>query len=173
MLMATNLPLAQVKDTITRSIKPYHTSIGFRYGNETGISIKQFVSNNTSFEGIFSKDRNYKATRITVLYEVENEIGDNNQMFWFYGLGAHVSFYKSKITDNIKEAGYYDYRGKWHDTDNRMNYSTGGFDGMIGLEYQIKQVPIVIRIETKPNINIINSTIDYLNAAITISYYFK
>lgn len=171
--IAPKILLAETKDTDAKMSRPYQISIGIRYGIEKGISIKHYVNNNTAFEGILSKDGYYNASRITILYELENSIGKRSELYWFYGVGAHISFYKSKLNQYNTHAGYYDYRGLWHDTDNRLNYSSGGFDGIIGIEYLMKHIPLSIRVDSKPNINILDQTINYLNVAVTICCYFN
>ena len=75
-----NMLLAQSKDTDAKMSRPYQISIGIRYGIEKGISIKHYVNSNTAFEAILSKDGYYNASRITVLYEVENSIGKRSEL---------------------------------------------------------------------------------------------
>lgn len=172
-ILSNMISIAQDSSTLKLYVKPYKTSIGIRYGIEKGISVKHFVSSNTAFEAIISRDGYYQATRITALYEIEKSFGKCEQLFWFYGVGSHVSFYTSKLNQNNSHVGYYDYRGKWHDTDNRLNYTSGGFDGIIGIEYLMKHIPLNIRVDSKPNINILDQSINYLNVAATISCYFN
>lgn len=168
-ILSNMISMAQDSSTLKLHVKPYKTSIGIRYGIEKGISVKHFVSSNTAFEVIISRDGYYQATRITAIYEIEKSLGKYKQLFWFYGVGSHVSFYKSKLNQNNTQAGYYDDRGSRHESDKRLNYTSGGFDGIIGIEYQMKHIPLNIRVDSKPNINILVQTINYLNVAATIS----
>jgi hypothetical protein len=170
MLLVSNIVTAQTKDAIVEMSNPYATSIGIRYGDEKGISIKQFTGSTAALELMLSKDGYYDAHRITLLYEVQKLVKHTKQIYWVFGVGTHVSFYKPKNNQSKVSSAYYDSRGIYHETDKRVNYPSAGFDGMIGIEYLVKKIPLTLRLDTKPNYNMIENRIQYLNGGISVNY---
>ena len=150
--------------------KPYISSIGIRLGNEYGITVKQFVNYNTAFEGILSKDKKFNATRITLLYEVQNKIKNIKNVCLYYGIGAHASFFRPNYNIAVKSNGYYDVIGKWHSLDYRVNYSSAGFDALIGLEYIFEKIPVAISLDAKPYLDFISMPGSLINGAISLKY---
>jgi len=153
--------------------KPYVSGIGVRIGTESGLSIKQFVNHNTAFEGILSRDKNYNATRITVLHEIQTKFKNCKQLSWFYGFGAHASFYRPSYNSATISGGYYDVIGRWHNLDYRVNYTSTGFDGVIGLEFQFAKLPFTLGLDTKLYIDFVSLNRSFLNGGFTLKYVMK
>ncbi|WP_347158008.1 hypothetical protein [Pontibacter chitinilyticus] len=120
----------------------YTTGIGLRGGAASGLTIKHFIQNDVAIEGILSTSFKYRGTVITALYEKHAQAFDVPGLLWYYGLGGHVGFYNGHY--------YYD-RGDKHYNDDVFGV---GVDGVLGLEYYIRDIPFTIGADVKPYINI-------------------
>ena len=120
----------------------YSTGIGFRGGAASGLTVKHFIKSDAAIEGILSTSFKYRGTVITVLYEKHAQAFKANGLQWYYGLGGHVGFYNGYE--------YYD-RGHKHYNDNVVGV---GIDGILGLEYYIRDIPFTIGADVKPYFNI-------------------
>lgn len=72
-----------------------------------------------------------KGTRVTGLYEIHGDIAGAEGLKWYVGPGAHLAFYNS-------------------------NYGGGaviGVDGVLGLDYKIKGIPLNISFDWNPNVD--------------------
>ncbi len=124
------IPLANAQD--------YKTGIGLRGGLFAGLTVKHFVSSKAAFEGLLST--RWRGFVVTGLYEIEAEAFDVKGLNWYYGAGAHVGFYNGSYTD----------WGRYG-----TSYTVIGIDGILGLEYNFKKVPINIGLDWKPFINLV------------------
>ncbi|GAA4442219.1 hypothetical protein GCM10023188_41690 [Pontibacter saemangeumensis] len=120
----------------------YSTGIGLRGGIASGLTIKHFIQSDAAIEGIISTGFKYRGTVVTVLYEKHAQAFNADGLLWYYGLGGHVGFYNGH--------DYYDRDHKHYD-DNVVGL---GIDGIIGLEYYIKDIPFTIGADIKPYLNI-------------------
>jgi hypothetical protein len=116
----------------------YKTGIGLRGGLYNGLTLKHFIGERTALEGLLST--RWGGFEITGLYEIHNRAFDVDRLNWYYGLGAHVGFYNGNKTS-------------WGNAN--TNYTVVGVDGILGLEYNFKEVPINISIDWKPAFNLI------------------
>lgn len=121
----------------------YTTGIGLRGGAASGLTIKHFFRNDAAIEGIISTSFAHRGTTITVLYEKHAQAFNVSGLQWYYGLGGHIGFYEGRY--------YYD-RGHRHYHDDRV--LGVGVDGILGLEYYIRDIPFTIGADIKPYINI-------------------
>ncbi len=122
----------------------YHTAIGLRGGGTTGITIKQFFGERNAMEGIFGFWTGGMSA--TVVYE-RHEPSTVSGLKWYYGAGAHVAFFDTKVFNSNFEQRYFrDYSGVGI-----------GVDGIVGLEYKILPIPFAISLDVKPFIEF-NST---------------
>ena len=119
----------------------YSTGIGFRGGYFNGLTIKHFISSRSAVEGIF--DSRWRGFQITGLYEVHNQAFNLQRLKWYYGVGGHVGFWDGNYAD-------WGDRGK--------SYTVVGIDGILGLEYSFREIPINIGLDWKPSLNIIGYT---------------
>ncbi|MHA6246988.1 hypothetical protein ACXYMU_03560 [Pontibacter sp. CAU 1760] len=120
----------------------YTTGIGLRGGAASGLTIKHFIQRDAAIEGIVSTSFKYRGTVITVLYEKHAQAFNADGLLWYYGLGGHIGFYDGRH--------YYD-RDHKHYGDNVMGV---GIDGILGLEYYIKDIPFTIGADIKPYLNL-------------------
>lgn len=119
----------------------YETGIGLRAGFYNGLTVKHFLSSKTAFEGIL--DTRWRGFGITGLFEIHNQAFDINRLNWYYGFGAHIGFWDGRY-----------YRG-W---DNDENYTILGIDGILGIEYNFRLIPINLSLDWKPAINLTRSS---------------
>jgi len=115
----------------------YQTGVGVRGGYISGVTLKHFIEEPVALEGILSFGR--WGFNITGLYEIHARAFDVQGLNWFYGGGAHI--------------------GQWNDDypllDERGNYAVVGVDGIIGLEYEIEEIPFTLSADWKPSLNFI------------------
>jgi len=116
----------------------YNTGIGLRGGLANGLTIKHFLGEKTAIEGILSS--RWKGFNITGLYEIHKQAFDTERLNWYYGVGGHVGFWNGNDVDWV------------NDND---DYTVIGIDGILGLEYNFKEIPINLSIDWKPAMNII------------------
>ncbi len=118
----------------------YETAIGLKL-YPGALTIKHFIAENKAVEGLgyFYKD----GFRVTGLYEMHYDIAGIDGLKWYVGPGAHVGFWN----DNWKT--------KYPDRNSNIAI---GIDGVLGLDYKIKDVPLNISFDWQPSLNIIGYT---------------
>ena len=121
----------------------YSTGIGFRGGVASGLTIKHFIKSDAAIEGIISTRFRHRGTTITLLYEKHAQAFSVSGLQWYYGLGGHVGFYEGSY--------YYDRHHKHYNDRHVLGL---GVDGILGLEYFIRDIPFTIGADIKPYINI-------------------
>jgi hypothetical protein len=114
----------------------YQTGIGLRAGYYNGLTIKHFIGDRTALEGIFAS--RWKGLEITGLYEIHNHIFDAQGLNWYFGCGGHVGMWNG---DNVN----WGIKG--------TQYIVLGVDGILGIEYNFREIPINIGIDWKPAFN--------------------
>ena len=115
----------------------YLTGIGLRGGAWNGLTVKHFLSQNTAVEGLF--DSRWHGFNLTGLYEIHNQAFNTERLNWFYGVGAHIGFYDTQYKNWGSNTG---------------KYTIIGVDGILGLEYNFKELPINLSIDWKPTFNL-------------------
>jgi hypothetical protein len=139
----------------------YRTGIGLRGGGFTsGLTLKHFVSPAGAIEGIVSFPYFRGSALVTVLYEKHSGAFDTERLNWFYGAGGHLGFYNRN-----HYLGYYNC--SLHPNDPRKDrcirvydyperYVNFGIDGIIGIEWQITEIPFTLGVDFKPMIDLVN-----------------
>ena len=118
----------------------YRTGIGLRVGLDWGFSVKHFLNENQAIEGIVGS--RWKGFIITSLYEFENPAFNIPGLAWYYGVGAHLGFWKENNYDIY-----------WWESDHTGGYTVLGADAIMGIGYTFNNVPFNISIDWKPAIN--------------------
>lgn len=112
----------------------YKAGLGLRLeagkdGNE-GVAYKQFLHGNFAAEGLLLSDFN-EGVEGTLLAEVQNGFpGAPKELMWYAGGGAHIGF--------------------WGDDDSFVT----GLDGIIGVEYAFKEIPLALSLDWHPVFNV-------------------
>ncbi len=105
----------------------YQTSLGVKF-YPGAVSFKHFIKEKAALEGLgYFWNRGF---RVAGLYEFHNDINGVEGLKWYVGPGAHVGFYSSK------------YGGG----------TAIGVDGVIGLDYKIREAPINLSLDWQPSI---------------------
>jgi hypothetical protein len=119
----------------------YRTGIGLRGGFSNGLTVKHFLTGKTAVEGILST--RWRGFDVTGLYEIHNQAFNTERLNWYFGFGGHVGFWNGDYA-NWGEPG--------------ISYIIVGIDGILGIEYNFKEVPINIGLDWKPAFNLIGYT---------------
>jgi hypothetical protein len=119
----------------------YKTGIGLRGGLANGLTVKHFLGEKSAVEGIIAS--RWRGFELTGLYEIHATAFEVERLKWYYGFGAHVGFWNGS------------YAG-WGTSG--TSYTVVGVDGILGLEYSLKDIPINIGLDWKPAFNIIGYT---------------
>jgi hypothetical protein len=140
----------------------YKAGLGVRLGYHYGITFKYMMSDAAAIEGILQF--RYHGTAITGLYEKHAVAFDNDQFRWFYGIGGHVGYYGRNYGLAKKYYGryYYEYEER----------PSIGIDGIIGLEYRIKEIPFTLGVDFKPYVDIYYPGWGYFDSALSVRYVF-
>lgn len=115
----------------------YNTGIGLRGGFTNGLTIKHFVSSNHAIEGIIST--RWQGLELTGLYEFQKPFPGADRLNWYIGFGGHVGFWNG-------DHSYWGTPG--------TEYTVVGLDGILGMEYNFREVPINIGLDWKPELNL-------------------
>lgn len=122
----------------------YKLGVGVRLNYGYGLSVKYNQNRSKAFEGIvYSR---WRGVNFTGLYEVHNTAFKTPNCRWYYGVGGHVGYWK--------DGGR--YGNPWFET-----YSSNtvvGADGILGLEYTFKEIPLNFSVDWKPAFNIFGYT---------------
>ncbi len=120
-----------IAQSSTGNSSGYTTAVGIKF-YPTGLNVKHFTSDKIALEGLayFYNE----GERITGLYEIHNTINNAGGLKWYFGPGAHVTFY------NTKHGGF----------------TSVGIDGVIGLDYKINSTPINLSLDYQPSIQLTN-----------------
>ncbi len=114
----------------------YKTAVGIKF-YPTGLTVKTFIKPNVALEGLgyFYTD----GFRVTGLYEFNYDISGVDGLKWYVGPGAHLAVWNTTWKDK--------YPG---------NNPTGlGIDGVLGLDYKFKGIPINISADWQPSFNFV------------------
>ena len=119
---------------------PYNRALGVKFPGGLSLTYKKFISDTHNLEAQFTAW--HQGFRVAGLYEFNFYSFSNvPELSWFVGPGAHIGFWK-------------------HDYDSTKNYNSQpdiGVDGIIGLDYKFKNVPINVSVDWEPAITLIGS----------------
>ena len=117
---------------------PYNRAIGVKFPGGFSITYKKFVSDRHNFEAQFTSWK--EGFRAAGLYEINFFSFDKvPELSWFVGPGAHIGFWKAAY-----EKTY----------DSQVDI---GIDGIIGLDYKFKNVPINVSVDWEPAVTLVGS----------------
>lgn len=134
----------------------YDAALGLRLGFPTGLTGKFFISETDAIEGLLFFDfrNDVQSIGITGLYERHADPFNIPELLLFYGIGGGL--------------------GVWtHDGENSGGLAVG-LDAIVGIEYNIPEVPINVSLDIKPNLQLIpNVGFGNINAALSVRYIIK
>lgn len=115
----------------------YKTAVGIKIF-PGALDVKHFIKPNVAVEalGYFWQ----YGFRTTALYEIHGNINTVEGLKYYLGPGAHVGFYNTKWAT---------------DYPSRQSGVAIGFDGVLGLDYKLKDAPINVSFDWQPSFNLI------------------
>lgn len=153
--------------SVVGNAQSYTNAIGVRGSLAAGLTFKHMLGDSKGLEFIAAS--RWRGYSFTGLFEIHAQAFDVEGLNWYYGFGAHIGSWKG-YKDNRYFNGYrIDNNGNYvYD-----NYTVIGIDGIIGIEYNISEIPINISLDYKPAFNLIGYTGFWGdNGALSIRYYF-
>src|SRR5437868_14925026 len=146
--------------TSSSHAQEYKTGIGVRLGGLTqGLTVKHFINSNSALEGILSFG--HHAFFITGLYEKQQAIKSAPGLYWFYGGGMHLGFYRGG------DYFYYKKHGVVYYYDDEHSSTVVGIDLILGMEYKFQKTPITIGLDIKPFFDFVSEFSGYWDGAFT------
>ena len=132
-------------------------AFGVRMGSGLGVTFQYFHTDEHVFEAfVLSQNRGYN---FTALYQWHQQIYDLKGVKWYVGLGAHANAFPGHVV--IPD--HYVTQGR--------SPLVPGFDGMLGLEYFFRYLPLQVTVDWKPEYNfVMGRRWYYFNSAISIRY---
>lgn len=119
---------------------PYKKAIGIKL-NPGAISYRSFYTRNKAVEGVgfISID----GFQLTILNEKYTPFANAENLTWYIGYGGHFNLWSEryKLNNPSKSAGV-----------------AVGVDGMLGLDYKLKNTPINLSVDIQPAFNFVGAT---------------
>lgn len=129
----------------------YSTAIGVRVNPFLiGFTIKHmFDGGPHSIEGIAATDFNRRGNfTVTALYEYNlNIVPQHKEWSLFFGGGVHLGIYDR-----------WDFDHDRYVKDGNGAYASPGIDGIIGVSYTFKKIPLNLSADLKPYVNFVGPT---------------
>ncbi|WP_153796116.1 hypothetical protein [Foetidibacter luteolus] len=121
----------------------YDRALGLKFPGGFSVSYKQFLTetNNVEVLGTFKGG----GFRLTGLYEFNFYTLDVEGLSWFVGPGAHIGFGKE---DQLSA----------ENKTTTKNTADLGIDGIIGLDYKFRDLPLNVSLDWQPSIVIAGNT---------------
>ncbi|MSP07223.1 MAG: hypothetical protein EXR15_01055 [Chitinophagaceae bacterium] len=119
---------------------PYKKAIGIKL-NPGAISYRSFYTRNKAVEGMgfISID----GFQLTILNEKYTPFANAENLTWYIGYGGHFNLWSEryKLNNPTKSAGV-----------------AVGVDGMLGLDYKLKNTPINLSVDIQPAFNFVGAS---------------
>ncbi|MDP4223560.1 MAG: hypothetical protein Q8868_09630 [Bacteroidota bacterium] len=142
--------------TLSSSGQDYNTGVGLRLGFYNGLAVKHFLGDRSAVEGILVT--RWRGFELTGLYEMHNQAFDIERLRWYFGGGGHIGFWNGDNTPWGERA---------------TNYTLAGIDGVLGIEYSFREVPINVGLDWKPEVNFTGYSVFWPEGgALSIRYIF-
>lgn len=158
----------------------YERSAGLRFGGSSGVTFKQFFTEEQSMEVLLSGRRN--GLQLTGIYQFNRplEITLEENLFAYYGIGAHVGYeeFNERIVTLTPPAppvgppfppGNADIEFR-----NQTNFVMG-IDAVLGIEYRFLGVPLTAGFDLKPYFSFIGmryTRTRFWDASLSLKYVF-
>jgi|APGre2960657423_1045063.scaffolds.fasta_scaffold01259_3 hypothetical protein len=137
-LLITYLANSQV--STEQYTSPYKKAIGIKL-NPGALSYRSFYTRNKAVEaiGFISLD----GFQLTILNEKYTPFANAENLTWYIGYGGHFNLWSEryKLNNPSKSAGV-----------------AVGVDGMLGLDYKLKNTPINLSVDIQPAFNFVGAS---------------
>ena len=141
--------------SFSANAQDYQKSLGLRLGRPLGLSYKQFLSSSNAIEIIADLDifeKNVTKISGSGFYLWQKSLGDVSGLSWFVGPGASAGIFMVSVAGN---------------SSSDFNAS---LNGLIGLDYKLATVPLVIAVDFGPRFYLMHSAGFLWGGAITLRY---
>lgn len=117
----------------------YRQAIGLKFPGGFSVTYKKFVTDTHNIEGQLTSWN--KGFRLAGLYEFNfYSFPSVEGLSWFVGPGAHVGFWKKQYTKDYSSA------------------ADIGIDGILGLDYKFRDIPINVSLDWEPAVTLVGTT---------------
>ncbi|HNX56157.1 MAG TPA: hypothetical protein PKO30_11275 [Prolixibacteraceae bacterium] len=144
-------------------------AVGIRGGLSSGIEYRVFSGNLTSYKVLLStRKQGIQLTGLKEFHVPDAFDIDQEEFTFVYGFGAHAGFeswYRDSYYNDIYHTAYRE----------RRSGPVAGLDALAGIEYNIREIPLVFGIEVKPYFNLFGKNFFQLQPfdfAFTVKYTF-
>jgi hypothetical protein len=120
----------------------YKTAVGVRLGVGGGLNLKTFISEKNALD--FSFFLGNGASRLVGLYQVHGDLSTEGNFKWYLGGGPSIMFVKNQ------------------------SKSVLGINGVVGLDYKIKSLPLNVALDWQPGFQI-GSSYGFVNDWVTLA----
>ncbi len=140
------------------SAQNYQNAIGLRGGWYNGITFRHMLSESKGVEVLFAS--RWRGFNLAGIYEIQKPLKEEG-FDWYYGIGAHVGAFNRYY--------YYDHNNP-HYLDNGRIVALG-LDGILGMEYTFKELPLNLGIDIHPLIELADGGFwPWYDAALSVRY---
>lgn len=116
----------------------YNRALGVKFPGGFSVTYKKFVTNTNNIEAQVTLWN--KGYRMSGLYEFNfYSFNTVEGLSWFVGPGVHLGFWKDTLQKTYNS---------------KVDF---GVDGIIGLDYKIKNLPINLSLDWEPSVTLIGS----------------
>lgn len=132
-------------------------AIGVRLGLGSGVTYQHFFTDQKVFEAIAYQ--RFGGVNLTLLAEGHEQMFDVRGLKWYYGAGGHMWIYNknSVLQENIIA----------------QNSIALGLDGILGMAFYMRSVPLQFSVDWKPGFNLWGSSyIEWDSGGISARYRF-
>jgi hypothetical protein len=132
-------------------------ALGLRLGLGSGVTYQHFFTDHHVFEAIAYQ--RFGGANLTLLYEGHEQMFNIRGLKWFYGAGGHTWIYNknSVLQENTL-------------VENSIAF---GVDGIIGLAFYMRSLPLQFSVDWKPGFNLKGSNyIEWDSGGISARYRF-
>jgi len=137
----------------------YRLGLGLRLGTDAGLTAKYFLQKTLAAEALVST--RWSGFLLTGLLESHHRPFSNPEFKLYFGGGVHFATWNGN------------HIHPWFPTDGVVR-SIFGFDGIIGLEYTFRKIPLNLGVDWKPAINLSDYKWVWLdNGGLSVRYTFK
>ncbi|MFM7311046.1 MAG: hypothetical protein ACKOZY_10595 [Flavobacteriales bacterium] len=118
--------------------KAFPNAMGIRLGLGSGVTYQRFLTDRNVLE-VMAYQR-MGGVNLTLLNETHQRLFGMPGLKWHYGYGAHVWLFNQYSVLNENQL--------------RQNSAAFGVDGIVGMTYYFKSIPIQVSVDWKPGANI-------------------